>query len=45
MDAEVEYLTTVKGIPLIQPFGNLHGNTPDIIGLLRCVNCDDLPPW
>lgn len=45
VDAEIEYLTTVKGSPLVQPFGNLHGNTPEVRGLLRCAHCDDTPPW
>ena len=45
LEAEIEYLTTVKGSPLVQPFGDLHGNTPDLGGLLRCAHCDDVPRW
>ena len=40
VDAEVEYLTALKGARLVQPFGSLHGNTPDVTGLLRCSECE-----
>jgi hypothetical protein len=45
VDAEVEYLTALKGARLVQPFGSLHGNTPDVSGLLRCSECDQAPAY
>ena len=45
VDAEVEYLTALKGARLVQPFGSLHGNTPDVTGLLRCSNCERAPMY
>jgi hypothetical protein len=44
-DAEVEYLTALKDARLVQPFGSLHGNTPDVSGLLRCSNCERAPMY
>jgi hypothetical protein len=45
LDAEVEYLTRLKGSKLVQPFGSLHGNTPDVDGDLLCGECGDVPLW
>lgn len=44
-EAKVEYLKAVKGSKLVQPFGALHGNTPDIHGRLRCSECDAAPGY
>lgn len=45
VDDEVAYLTALKGSKLIQPFGELHGNTPDVTGLLRCGECEMAPAY
>lgn len=44
-EAEAEYLTTLKGSKLIQPFGDLHGNTPEVGGWLHCCECEIAPAW
>lgn len=44
-EAEVEYLTALKGARLVQSFGSLHGNTPEVRGLLRCSNCECAPMY
>jgi hypothetical protein len=40
---EVAFNRALKGSKLIQPFGNLHGNTPDMDGVLYCCNCERAP--
>jgi hypothetical protein len=40
-----KYLTSLKGTKLIQPFGNLHGNTPDVEAALRCGDCEMQPAY
>jgi len=45
VEAQIDYLTTLKGRQLLQPFGSLYGNTPEKEGLLRCANCDVVPVW
>jgi hypothetical protein len=45
VDAEAEYLKALKGSRLIQPFGSLHGNTPDVSGLLQCCDCERSPAF
>jgi hypothetical protein len=45
VDAEVEYLTALKGARLVQSFGSLHGSTPDVTGLLRCLECEQAPAY
>jgi hypothetical protein len=45
MEEEVEYLTTLKGARLVQPFGSMHGNTPRVTGLLLCSDCHRAPRW
>ena len=45
VDAKVEYLTALKGARLVQPFGSVHGNTPNVSGLLRCSNCERAPMY
>jgi hypothetical protein len=44
-EAEAEYLTALKGSKLVQPFGDLHGNTPDVVGMLRCCDCEQSPAY
>lgn len=44
-EAEVQYLTALKGSKLTQPFGELHGNTPQVSGLLRCGTCEVAPAY
>ena len=41
----VEYVTETKGSRMIQPFGALHGNTPDLSGCLLCSECELTPAW
>jgi hypothetical protein len=43
VEDEVAYLRTLKGSPLIQPFGDLHGNSPDTLSELRCCSCGESP--
>jgi hypothetical protein len=43
VDDEVEYLKALKGSKLIQPFGDLHGNTPETHALLFCCTCERTP--
>lgn len=42
---EAHYLSALKGSKLIQPFGDLHGNTPRVSGLLRCTDCEMTPAY
>lgn len=44
-EAESQYLTALKGSKLIQPFGDLHGNTPQVYGLLQCGSCEMAPAY
>lgn len=44
-EAEAEFSEEVKGSRLVQPFGCLHGNTPDLGGSLICANCELQPSW
>jgi hypothetical protein len=39
---EVAYFRALKGSKLVQPFGELHGNTPGS-DELRCTECDGVP--
>jgi hypothetical protein len=43
--AEVEFVAEMKGSRLVQPFGSLHGNTPDLDAALLCANCEQQPAW
>jgi hypothetical protein len=45
VEAEAEFATEMKGRRLVQPFGSLYGNTPDLGGTLLCANCDQQPAW
>jgi hypothetical protein len=45
VETAVEYYKKLKGKRLVQPFGALHGNTPDSGGELLCANCGDTPVW
>lgn len=42
---EVAYYEALAGSKLIQPFGDLHGNTPSGDELLRCGECRLIPMW
>jgi hypothetical protein len=42
---EVEYMIALKNGRLMQPFGSLHGNTPDLTGMLVCSECERAPRW
>jgi len=43
VEDEVQYLTALKGSKLIQPFGELHGNTPGTPAFLLCHQCGVSP--
>ena len=45
LDGAVAYMQALKGSKLIQPFGELHGNTPDVDGHLLCARCEGTPAW
>lgn len=45
VEGEVQYLKALKGSKLVQPFGELHGNTPDLLGRLCCADCEQAPRW
>lgn len=42
VEDEVQYYKALKGSKLVQPFGDLHGNTPDSEEL-RCTGCENIP--
>lgn len=42
VEDEVAYFRALKGSKLVQPFGQLHGNTPDS-EKLRCDSCENVP--
>jgi hypothetical protein len=44
-EAKAQYLKAVKGRKLVQPFGDLHGNTPEVVGQLVCSECGETPAW
>ena len=43
VDDEVAYYEALKGSKLIQPFGDLHGNTPDAGLPMYCCTCEESP--
>lgn len=45
IEGEVAYYQAMKGSKLVQPFGELHGNTPVMPGRLCCADCGEIPPW
>lgn len=45
LDDEVEFVGEMKGKRFVQPFGSLHGNTPELEGSLLCSNCEQQPAW
>ncbi|MFB6218694.1 MAG: hypothetical protein ABEH77_05875 [Halobacteriaceae archaeon] len=45
VEAEVAYFQALKGSKLVQPFGDLHGNTPEVPAFLRCSECDSTPEY
>lgn len=45
LDAAVAYVRGLKGSKLIQPFGGLHGNTPEVEAQLVCARCENTPAW
>lgn len=42
---EAAYLTALKGSKLVQSFGELHGNTPGVVGFLWCCDCGRAPRY
>lgn len=45
VEDEVAYFQALKGSKLVQPFGELHGNTPTMPGRLCCADCGQAPRW
>lgn len=45
VEGEVAYLKALKGSKLVQPFGDLHGNTPTTPRLLCCGTCEVAPAY
>lgn len=45
LEAEIEFVKTTKGCPMVHPFGELHGNAAEVGQLLRCAHCDGVPLW
>jgi len=45
LQGAVAYMKALKGAKLIQPFGDLHGNTPSPDAHLLCANCENTPAW
>jgi hypothetical protein len=45
VEEEAEYMVALKNARLMQPFGSLHGNTPDLGGMLLCSECERAPRW
>lgn len=45
VEDQVAYLDALKGSKLIQPFGELHGNAPDVLSHLLCNGCGKEPKW
>lgn len=43
VEDEVAYLKALKGSKLLQPFGDLHGNTPPVPSELMCCTCERVP--
>jgi hypothetical protein len=43
VEDEVEYFQALKGSKLVQPFGDLHGNTPDSGLPMYCCTCEESP--
>lgn len=44
-EGAVAYQKALSGSKLIQPFGSLHGNTPERDGQLVCAGCETTPAW
>lgn len=45
VESRVHYVTALKGSRMVQPFGQLHGNTPDLDGTLTCAHCEESPAF
>jgi hypothetical protein len=43
VEQSVSYHQALKGSKLLQPFGDLHGNTPDMNHALHCAGCERSP--
>lgn len=42
---QVEFVVETKGVPLVHPFGSLHGAAEPGEGLLFCARCEVTPGW
>lgn len=40
-----EFAVETKGQRMVQPFGDLHGNVPDLGDSLLCERCENTPNW
>jgi hypothetical protein len=45
VEDQVAYYEVLKGSKLLQPFGDLHGNTPESVSFLLCAECGASPEW
>jgi hypothetical protein len=45
LEEAVEFVVETKGVPLVHPFGSLHGEAEDGAGDLLCARCEVSPPW
>jgi hypothetical protein len=43
IEGAVAYAKALKGAKLVQPFGNLHGNAPEMDARLLCAGCGTTP--
>jgi hypothetical protein len=45
LEDRVAFVEDTKGVPLVHPFGSLHGAAEDGAGELLCGRCEIAPPW
>lgn len=45
VESEARYAAELKGTKMVQPFGELHGNTPEPEAVLKCAHCGNDPLW
>ena len=45
VETAARYAAELKGTKMVQPFGDLHGNTPEPEAVLQCANCGNDPLW
>jgi len=45
VEDEVAYVQALKGKRMVQTFGDLHGEVPDVPASLICSECESMPAW